>query len=641
MNRFLLLSVTAMLAGLAGFMLNNFLSPGPTSGTAPDTGGEPEILYWVAPMDPNYRRDGPGKSPMGMDLVPVYAEEAAGATVDIDPAVQNSLGVRTEAASVRPLWRKVTATGIVGFDESRIRHVMVRTKGWVVASAIATSGERVAAGDLLFELYAPELVTAQKEFLQATRRGDARLIGGAEDRLRALGMDPSEIAELRRTGRASERVRFVAPQDGVVTELGIREGMYVQPNTLAVSLASLDSVWLLAEAFESQAPWIAEGQAAEARLKYIPDAAFSGEVDYVYPVLDPLTRNLRVRLRFDNPGELLKPNMYAEVTIYGKLRPRALTVPREALIRGPDRDRVAVALGDGRFEVREVLTGLESGSWVEIVAGLREGEPVVTSAQFLIDSEASLAGSIVRLDPGHHREAGEPPVSAVANGWIEDIEPGERRMRIAHGPIDALGWPAMNMMFEVEPQVDLAAFEVGQNIRFQLRQTEAGDFVITIASRTDAKDENLTPSMLDRLEAADSDDADWAASGAVNGYGDIVGVEMENGRLRMRHDPIPALGWPAMTMNFEVTAAVDLEPLAAGQRVRFRLVRDGDAWVIDRIAPLPAGEDAPGHDGMDHGSMDHDGMDHGDMDHDGMGHDAMNRGAGHQAPIEQGSAGHD
>ena len=496
---------------------------------------EREPIYWVAPMDPNFRRDKPGKSPMGMDLVPVYADEdhdADSNSISISPALENSLGVRTEVATIRPLWRRVEATGYVGFNETLISHVNLRTEGWIVRLAVNADGERVTRGQTLFEVYSPELVNAQKEFLQAHQRNDTRLMEGAREKLRALGMIPSEIDALKNTGKASENIRIVAPRSGIVTDLSAREGMYVQPNTRIMSLAGLDSVWLQAEVFESQAEWVAEGQAAEAWLDYLPGSVFSGEVDYVYPVLDPSTRTLRVRLRFDNPGEKLKPNMYARVSIFGRLRPRALSIPREALIRGPSTDRVVVALGDGKFEVHEVLAGMESGEWVEIIAGIKEGDRVVTSAQFLIDSEASLAGSVVRLGTVELPAGAEAPVTAFGSGWIEYINVADRRMRISHGPIAELSWPAMNMDFEVGPGVDLQALEVGQDIRFQLRQAESGRFMIDAAQTPDSLDvtpREIEPGELERDEI-EQDDMD---------HGNMDHGDMEHGNMDhggMNHD---------------------------------------------------------------------------------------------------------
>ena len=482
----LLLALVVVAAALAGGYFLGLQREAGRSG-ANQAKPEREILYWAAPMDPSFKSDKPGKSPMGMDLVPVYADEAnAGDGVTIAPEVQNNLGVRTAKATVRPLWRRIEATGYVGLDETHISHINLRTQGWVVRLAVNSEGERVSKGDLLFELYSPQLVNAQKEFVQAHKNGDQRLMGGAEEKLRALGMIPGEISELARTHKVSENIKVVAPQNGIVSELNVRDGMFVQPNTTVISLADLSSVWLMAEVFEAQSEWVAQGQAAEARLDFLPGTAFSGEVDYVYPVLDPKTRTLRVRLRFDNPGERLKPNMYAQVSIYGRLRPQALTVPRQALIRGPEKDRVVVDLGDGRFRVHEVLAGMESGGWVEILAGIQPGDRVVTSAQFLIDSEASLAGSIQRLDPQEPQHVDNQPVTAFGNGWVDAIDRKTRRIRISHGPIDELAWPAMTMEFPVDPKVDLDALQAGQSVQFQLRQEASGIFVVASAQQQEA-----------------------------------------------------------------------------------------------------------------------------------------------------------
>jgi membrane fusion protein, copper/silver efflux system len=246
---------------------------GQSSG-APDKGAEaeePGILYWVAPMDPDYRRDGPGKSPMGMDLVPVYAEpDGGGEPVDdvirISPAVEHNLGVRTEAVGVRPLWRRVNATGYVGFDEDLISRLHVRAEGWVENVRLKTVGDRVRRGDVLFDFYSPVIVNAQQEYLLARKHVAGGMRPAAREKLIALGMVPAEIDELERRGTASRTIRVEAPQDGIVTELRAREGMYLRPATEVLSLVDLSRVWILAEVFESQADWVAPGQAAEARL---------------------------------------------------------------------------------------------------------------------------------------------------------------------------------------------------------------------------------------------------------------------------------------------------------------------------------------------------------------------------------------
>jgi len=579
-----------VLAALAlGFLLRPALSPAPAGGeeTAADASGEREILYWVAPMDPNFRRDKPGKSPMGMDLVPVYADDAPTAEgVTISPSVEHNLGVRTALAEVRPLWRKIEATGYVGFDETRISHIHLRTQGWIVRLAVAAEGEQVRAGDLLFELYAPELVNAQKEFLQAQQRGDPRLQRGAEEKLRALGMVQAEIARLARDGKASENIQVLAPHDGVVAELGVREGMYVQPNVTVMSLAGLSTVWLVAEVFESQAEWVARGQAAEARLDYLPGTVFSGQVDYVYPVLDPQTRTLRVRLRFDNADGRLKPNMYARVSIYGKLQPNALVVPRESLIRAPGRDRVVLALGGGRFHVHEVMTGLESGEWVEILAGIDEGDRVVTSAQFLIDSEASLAGSIQRLESEPRADEPRPAETVIASGQVEAVDTRRRALRIAHGPIEELGWPSMRMEFDVDPEVSLEGVQRGDNLRFALRQEHAGHWVISGLDRGRELESLMPDAVRTEAETEEPKPPRYAARAEVRG------IDLATRKLTLAHGPVKELGWPAMTMDFPVAETVDIGALAVGQEIHFFMTGTADgAYRVEEIHVMPGAGD--------------------------------------------------
>jgi len=451
---------------------------------------EPKILYWVAPMDSNFRRDEPGKSPMGMDLVPVYAKSAAESVDDgsvrISPAVEHNLGVRKGDVSVRPLWRRIQATGYISFDENLLSRIHMRTEGWVETLAVNAVGERVSKGQLLFEFYSPQLVNAQKEFLQAKRRGEQRMLDAAREKLLALGVEHTGIDALDRRGQASQTIRVLAPQDGVVTALSAREGMFLKPESEVISLADLSSVWMLAEVFEAQADWVAVGQSAEARLDYMPGEVFSGQVDYIYPVLDPGTRTLRVRLRFENPGERLKPNMYSDVTIFGKSHQDALTIPRDALIRAEASDRVIVALGEGRYRAQQVMTGIESGEWVEIIAGLSAGEEVVTSAQFLIDSEASLAGSLRRLESPVGASQQRKSKTVFGSGRVEEVNVETGWLIIQHGPIDDLGWPGMTMQFEVTSEVELARVQVGQSVHFSIRPDENGIYLVDMIHLVDS-----------------------------------------------------------------------------------------------------------------------------------------------------------
>jgi len=593
----IIITLVAVIAFAIGVVVGPRLGDTPLSGSSGDetASAEKKILYWVAPMDPNFQRDKPGKSPMGMDLVPVYEDSAADDdSVRISAAVENNLGVRTQKATVRPLWRKIEATGYVGFDETRISHINTRVPGWIVRLKVDAEGERVAKGDLLFEFYAPELVNAQKEYLQALKRGGASLLSGATEKLTALGMIPADIKALAKRGTASENIKIIAPQDGVVTSLSVREGMYVQPNSKIMSLADLSSVWLQAEVFESQADWVSAGQAAEARLDYMPGTEFSGKVEYVYPVLDPVTRTLRVRLKFDNPSERLKPNMYARVSIYGRLKPNALSIPREALIPAPGRDRVVVAVGDGRFHVHEVMTGLESGDFVEILAGISEGDEIVTSSQFLIDSEASLAGSIKRLESGVHLPARESTGAVFASGWVDEIDLEQQRIRVSHGPIDVLGWPSMTMVFDVRPTVDLTRVKVGQDIRFSLVQELAGEYVMEQIHSGESGADGMLEVQAGQLPGSDSSIASPTSSeqrrisaGAV-----VRGVDSEGLEIKLQHEPIAELKWPAMTMNFAVDSSVPLGQVREGQSIHFSMVENAEGgWVIDQIHVMNAPAD--------------------------------------------------
>ncbi|HHJ35202.1 MAG TPA: efflux RND transporter periplasmic adaptor subunit, partial [Gammaproteobacteria bacterium] len=266
-----------------------------------------EVLYWVAPMDPNYKRDKPGKSPMGMDLVAVYAGDDKGSVITISPEVVQNLGVRTEKAQRTRLWRGIDTVGYVNYDESRVSHIHLRTSGWIENLTVKSEGERVKKGDRLFDIYSPELVNAQEEFVTALTSGNTGLINASKDRLSALGISNNQIKKLKKNKKIKQRISIYASQDGVVSDFPVRDGMYVKPSMKVMTLGDLSSVWLLAEVFERQVQWVEVGQLAEVSLSFIPGKLWQGKVEYIYPSLDPKTRTLKVRLRFDNPEERLKP----------------------------------------------------------------------------------------------------------------------------------------------------------------------------------------------------------------------------------------------------------------------------------------------------------------------------------------------
>ena len=381
---------------LAGSLFAAYLSFGYSATVFAEE--EKEIMYWVAPMDPNYRRDKPGKSPMGMDLIPYYqGKNEDASTVSISPVVVQNLGVRTAKAEMARLWRGIDTVGYVGYDESKVSHIHLRTEGWIENLVVESEGDRFKKGELLFDVYSPKLVNAQEELLTALTSKNKGLIRASKERLIALGISKAQIKQLQRSRKVKQNISVYAPQDGVVSDLPVREGMFVSPSMKVMTLGDLSSVWLLAEVFERQSAWVEVGQSAEVNLSYIPGKTWQGKVEYIYPSLDPKTRTLKVRLRFDNPGELLKPNMYANVKIFGGAKESTIVIPLEGLIRTGREQRVIVALGEGRFEAREVIAGIESGNYVEILKGVNEGDEIVTSGQFMIDSEASMRGSIVRM----------------------------------------------------------------------------------------------------------------------------------------------------------------------------------------------------------------------------------------------------
>ncbi|MDH5764486.1 MAG: efflux RND transporter periplasmic adaptor subunit [Gammaproteobacteria bacterium] len=361
-----------------------------------------KILYWVAPMDPNYRRDEPGKSPMGMDLIPVYEEvddgnSEVGPIVKISPAVINNMGVRMATVERGQLWRRINTVASVDYDESKVSHIHLRTDGWIENLNVRSEGERVQKGDHLFNVYSPTLVNAMEEYVQSMASNNRRLMSASRDRLLSLGISEQQISLLEKNRKVPQTVSVYAQQDGVVVSLMVREGMYVKPSTEVMRLADLSRVWILAEVFENQVDWVKLGQLADVSLSYKPGQQWEGKVEYIYPTLDPVTRTLKVRLQFDNPEEALKPNMYAHVSIYGGAKENVLMIPREAMIRTGQEVRVILGLGEGKFTPREIKTGIESGDWVEVIDGLAEADKVVVSGQFLIDSEASLKASLIRM----------------------------------------------------------------------------------------------------------------------------------------------------------------------------------------------------------------------------------------------------
>ncbi|GAB1259662.1 efflux RND transporter periplasmic adaptor subunit [Aurantivibrio plasticivorans] len=470
--------VAAISGVLVGGLLTASLGGGNSSSeTSSDAKQEP--LYWVAPMDPNYRRDKPGKSPMGMDLIPVYdkgakANDEGPGTISISPDVINNLGVRTGLVERQPLHTEIVTVGYVKYDEDKLIHIHPRVSGWVEKLFVKAAGDPVQQGEPLYSLYSPELVNAQEELVLALNRKNSRLIQAAEDRLKALQIPAASIKALKQTLKIQQTVTFYAPQTGVVDNLNIREGFYVKPGTTMLSIGALDQVWVDAEIFERQAALVKAGDPVTMNLDYLPGKTWSGQVDYIYPTLDSKTRTVRLRLRFENPDFALKPNMFAQVAVHSDSAEQLLVIPREALIRTGSQDRVVLALGEGSYKSIAVKVGREDQSIAEIIEGVSEGDRVVTSAQFLLDSESSKTSDFKRM---HHGE--DQPSSVWVAATIESVMPDHRMVTVKHEAIDAWGWPEMTMDFQVNPKVNFEALTPGTQLHMEITKLDNGQYEMT------------------------------------------------------------------------------------------------------------------------------------------------------------------
>ena len=372
-------------------------------------GSPREPIFYRNPMDPTITSPVPRKDEMGMDYVPVYADELEG-TLEIAPAVLQKLGVRYATAERSPLPVDITAVGYVRYDERTIREVRIRAEGWVERLTVRAAGDPVSAGQRLFEVYSPMIATAEAELEQAIAFGDQALIAASERRLAAFGVDRATIARLSTGGEPGARLAFVAPVSGIVDQLEVREGARVAPDTLAMRIIALDPIWVIVEVSESNLSLVRTGAAVELDAVALPGGTLTGTVDYVYPELDPRTRTGRVRIVLANLDAALLPDMYVSARIAAPEGEPVVHVPLESVIRGGRSDRVIVALGEGRFEAREVRIGRESEERIAITSGLEARERVVASGVFLIDSEATLRSSLARMsgaaaDPTSGREA--------------------------------------------------------------------------------------------------------------------------------------------------------------------------------------------------------------------------------------------
>ena len=549
-------------------------------------------LYWVAPMDANYRRDKAGKSPMGMDLVPVYQDSNQGpdagvGTIRISSDVINNLGVRTSTAKIKPLHAEINTVGYIAYDEEKMVHIHPRVEGWVEKLYVQAVGESVTKNQALYEIYSPELVNAQEELVLALNRSNRQLIKAAENRLLALQIPQSAISQLIKTKQVQQTITFYSPQNGVVETLNIREGFYVQPGLTVMSIADLSQVWVEAEVFERQANQVKAGAPVTMTLDYLPGQSWQGQVDLIYPTLDVKTRTVKLRLRFSNEKGAFKPNMFAQIAIHSTDADNTLLIPKEALIRTGKQDRVVLALGEGSFKSIAVTVGRFDNENVEIITGLSEGDKVVSSAQFLLDSESSKSSDFKRMyseNEGSDATASEEPmpVSVWVQGEITNLMAGHKMLTLEHEAIPQWDWPEMVMDFLVIDSVDFSRLKLGLTLHVEISKTAEGDYIISNIHIPD------TPSAMDSAMEMGSDMENESikkvSSATVTGT--INSLMKDHGMINISRSAIEKWNRPAATVDFITAKNVSLANFNEGMQVSFTFeIRDGDFVIID-ISPL-------------------------------------------------------
>jgi Cu(I)/Ag(I) efflux system membrane fusion protein len=452
---------------------------------------ERKLLYYRNPMGLPDTSPTPKKDPMGMDYIPVYEGEA-----DDEPAAANSiristekvqkLGVRTEAAELRVLDKQVRAAGRVEIDERRSFAISPKFEGYVERLHVNVTGQPVAKGQPLFEVYSPELVSAQREYAIAAQGVDALKDAGGEAqsgmkqlaessllRLRNWDISEEQIRALAKSGTSKRTLTFRSPVSGVVTEKKALQGMRFMPGDTLYQVADLSSVWVVADVFEQDIAQVRTGAMAKVRINAYPDKVFEGRVTYVYPTLNPETRTVPVRVELANPGQLLKPAMFAQVEVPVGGKGQVVTVPTSAVIDSGTRQIVLIAHGEGRFEPRDVKLGGRSESHIEVMDGVKAGEKVVVAANFLIDAESNLKAAVGGF--GHSGHGGAPksgkddekPAAAPqaaghrAEGTVDSVDAKDGTVSLNHGPVASLKWPAMTMEFKVANPSLLQALKPG------------------------------------------------------------------------------------------------------------------------------------------------------------------------------------
>lgn len=496
--------IAVTLAAGTGYRLGTTSDPTPTANSATPSasaGKERKLLYYRNPMGLPDTSQVPKKDPMGMDYIPVYEGEE-----DDEPASANvlkfttekiqKLGVRTEAAQRRSLDKVVRAAGRIEPDERRTYAISPKFEGYVERLYVNVTGQPVGKGQALFEVYSPELVSAQREYAIAaqgveslkgagndTQAGMQQLAESSLQRLKNWDISEAQVKALAQSGETKRTLTFRSPVAGIVTEKKALQGMRFMPGEALYQVADLSSVWVFADVFEQDIAAIKLGAKATVRINAYPDKRFEGKVSYIYPTLNAATRTVPVRVELANPGGLLKPAMFAQVELPASAKADVVTIPTSAVIDSGTRQIVLVQKGEGRFEPRQVKLGARSDNHVEVIEGITDGEAVVVAANFLIDAESNLKAAVGGFSAPEAKLA--PPaapskaVGHKATGKIDDIDAKAGTVSLEHAPVASLNWPAMTMEFKLANDSLLKELKPGTQVDFEFVERGQGEWVIT------------------------------------------------------------------------------------------------------------------------------------------------------------------
>ncbi|ASY76525.1 efflux RND transporter periplasmic adaptor subunit [Pectobacterium polaris] len=482
-NKSLMLSLMTLAILSAGYLVGKQQTPLSLSAAEP----ERAVLYWYDPMVPDKRFDKPGKSPfMDMELVPRYADEAQDdGGITVSARQQQNLGVRTARAEMRELADRSTSYGTVTLNERGLHTLVAPSGGIVEKLTVSALQQQVKKGETLATLWNPTWAAAQREYLAVRQLDDDMLTQSARQRLALLFMPEAIIRQVERSGKPQDRIAITAPENGYVNKLEVRQGMQLSPAQPLFELASLNPVWVDVDYPEAQAAQLTIGSNISAASSAWPGKTFHGKVSELLPVLDSTTRTLKARVVLDNPQQQLKPGMYLTVQLsHTQAQPR-LAIPQEALLVSGSQNRVLLSDGTGHFTPRNVTVGASLGDWVEILDGLKAGDNVVTSGQFLIDSEASLRSALPQFDADTSGNPATPaaPVGYHTQGVIRAINGNQAT--IEHEAVPALNWSPMTMDFTLPSSGLPQGVGIGSTVRFQFNMDDSGIHVLNFSTTDD------------------------------------------------------------------------------------------------------------------------------------------------------------